>query len=66
MKNCKENSLLRYWLQITGSPGPAAYPGDHALTGKKKHRQVTKTIYPADKAHIYSMRIKGYNKMKTV
>lgn len=54
----------RNWFQIIGSPGPAAYPGDHKLIGKRKHCQVTKTIYPEDKAHSYSMRIKGYNKIK--
>ncbi|KAG4079793.1 hypothetical protein HA402_014924 [Bradysia odoriphaga] len=41
------------------SPGPAAYPVDHALVGRKKHQKVPKTIFPADQAHIYSLRIKG-------
>lgn len=44
---------------IADSPGPAAYPADHALVGRKKHQKVPKTIYPADQAHMYSLRIRG-------
>lgn len=32
------------------------------MIGKKKHKQVPRTIYPADKAHKYSIGVKGYNK----
>lgn len=41
------------------SPGPAAYPKNHELVGKKKHCRVSRTIYPPDKGNIFSMRKKG-------
>lgn len=47
-----------FLFRIIGSPGPAAYPGDTSASSKKKYKP--KSIYPQDKAHKYSMGIKGY------